>query len=189
LIKKEIMSTAEITAVKTGEQADWLLGLIAKQPLFKGFSAAHLQLLRASAMYSEFKTGEQLLQEGQPANRFYLVLEGKVVLEAEAAEQGMIYVQTLGPGEDLGWSWLFPPFHLHFSARALEPTKAVFFFGTRLLQQCDEDHDFGYEIMKRIAAAMLQSLDAVQQQLVKSDNTVEHLGGKPSMIRNRQGPQ
>jgi len=80
---------------------DQLLALIAQQRIFKGLSQSHLGLLGASAKYIEFKAGEQILREGQPANRFYLVLEGKVVLEAEAEEQGMIPIQTLRPGDDL----------------------------------------------------------------------------------------
>jgi CRP-like cAMP-binding protein len=160
------------------DQSRQLLAIIARQRFFKGLSEPHLQLLNASAMFIEYKAGEQILREGQPANRFYLVLEGKVVLETEAEERGMIPIQTLRPGDDLGWSWLFPPYRLHFSARAIEPTKALFFFGPRLRQQCEENHEFGYEIMKRVAAAMLQGLDAVRLQLVKCDNTLEHLGGK-----------
>ena len=77
---------------------------------------------------------------------------GIVSLEAEAADRRTLPIQTLGPGEDLGWSWLFPPYLMHFAARALEPTRVILFYGTRLRQQCEEDHDFGYEIMKRVAA-------------------------------------
>ena len=165
-------------SLSDSDPAGQLLGLIARQPMFQGLSQPHLDLLAASAMYSDFKMGEQILQEDQPANRFYLILEGKVELEAEAEEQGMIHIQTLGPGDDLGWSWLFPPYRLHFSVRAAEPTKAIFFYAPRLRQQCEEDPVFGFEIMKRIAAVMLKNLDAVQQQLVKFENRVEHLGGK-----------
>ena len=161
---------------------DSMLERIARQPLFKGLSEPHIHLLSASAMFSEFKVGEQILHEGESANRFYLILEGKVELEAEAMEQGMIHIQTLGPGDDLGWSWLFPPYYLHFSARAIEPTKAIFFYGTRLRQQCEEDHDFGFEIMKRITAVMLHNLDTIQQQLVKCENTIEHLGGNTTVV-------
>ena len=148
-----------------------LYALIAEQPFFKGLNAQQLQLLADSAMETQFEAGQSIFQAGSPANRFYLILEGKVVLESEAAELGMIPVQTLGPGDDLGWSWLFPPFYLHLSARALEPTRALFFYGTRLRNQCDQDHDLGYELMKRIAIVATQCLQATQLRLMECADT------------------
>ena len=103
-----------------------------------------------------------------PANRFYLILEGKVMLESEMEERGeMIPIQTLGPGDDLGWSWLFPPYTLHFSARALELTRTIFFYGPRLREQCEQDHELGYQIMKRITEVATQSLGATQRRLMQ----------------------
>jgi CRP-like cAMP-binding protein len=101
-------------------------------------------------------------------------LEGKVVLESETEERGvMIPIQTLGPGDDLGWSWLFPPYSLHFSARALEPTRTIFFYGPRLREQCEQDHELGYQIMKRIAEVATQSLEATQRRLMQCiDNNI-----------------
>ena len=68
----------------------------------------------------------------------------------------------------LGWSWLFPPYYWHFDARALEPTTAIFFYGTRLREQCEQDHDFGYEIMKRMTQVVIQRLQATRKQLLKA---------------------
>jgi CRP/FNR family transcriptional regulator, cyclic AMP receptor protein len=83
----------------------------------------------------------------------------------------MIPIQTLGPGDDLGWSWLFPPYYLHLSARALEPTRTIFFHGTRLREQCEQDHDLGYQLMKRIAEVLIQRLRATQQRLMECNDT------------------
>ena len=142
-----------------------LYNLIAEQPFFKGLTAGQLQLLTDSALEMKFAAGKQIFEEGSPANRFYLIVEGKVVLESEVAERGTIPIQTLGPGDDLGWSWLFPPCSLHLSARAVEPTRTIFFFGTRLREQCEEDHEFGYQLMKRIARVTAQCVRAMQQRL------------------------
>jgi hypothetical protein len=108
-------------------QSQALYALIAKQPFFKGLNAAHLRLLTESALQMQFETGQAIFAEGSPANRFYLILNGKVALESEMADRNVILLQTLGPGDDLGWSWLFPPYSLRFSARALEPTTTIFF--------------------------------------------------------------
>ena len=124
-------------------------------------------MLTESALPMEFEPGQVLLQEGGAANRFFLILTGKVVFEMEADANGAtIPIQTLGPGDDVGWSWLFPPFSLHFSARAVEPTRTIFFYGTRLREQCEQDHEFGYQLMKRIAEVATKCLQATQQSFV-----------------------
>src|SRR4030095_12478921 len=109
-----------------------LLALIAQQPFFEGMGVHHLRLLADSAMETQFEPGQWIYRQGDPANRFYLILEGKVVIESEVKERGMIPIRILGAGDDLGWAWLFSPYYMHFSARAIHPTRAIFFYGTRL---------------------------------------------------------
>jgi len=141
--------------------------LIAEQPFFKGLNNEQLQLLAASALEMKFETGAIIFEEGSPANRFYLILKGRVELSSEMEDRNVIPIQTLGLGDDLGWSWLFPPYSMHFTARALEPTTTIFFYGTRLREQCEQDHEFGYQLMKRIAEVATQSLRATQRRLMQ----------------------
>ncbi len=148
-----------------------LCATIAGQPFFQGLSPGHIQLLAASAMEKNFAAGQEIFEAGSPANRFYLILEGRVTLESEVTDQKLVPVQTLGPGDDLGWSWLFPPYYLHFSAHALTPVRTVFFYGTRLREQCEQDHELGYQLMKRIAEVTTQSLRATQQRLFEYAGT------------------
>ena len=144
-----------------------LYALIAQQPFFKGLNTQQLQLLAVSALEMKFETGATIFEEGSPANRFYLILTGRVVLSSEMEDRNVIPIQTLGPGDDLGWSWLFAPYSMHFTARALEPTTTIFFYGTRLREQCELDHELGYQIMKRIAEVTTQSLRATQRRLMQ----------------------
>ena len=81
----------------------------------------------------------------------------------------MIVIQTLGPGDELGWSWLIRSSNLLLSARALEPTRTIFFYGTHLRKQCEQDHELGYQLMKRIAEVATRCVRAMQQCL--SDRT------------------
>ena len=155
-------------AVATGNPASsQLLALIAQQPFFKGLSEPHLRLLAESAMVTEFKAGQWIYRQDDPANRFYLILDGKVLIESAVKERGMIPIRTLGPGDDLAWAWLFPPYYMHFSARATEPTRAIFFYGTRLREQCEENHELGYQLMNRIAEVVIQNLHATQKRLME----------------------
>ena len=158
--------------VVTGNPASsQLLTLVEQQPFFSGLSGRHLQLLADSAMEIQFKAGEWIFRQGDPANRFYLILDGKVLIESKVKERGMMPIRTLGPGDDLAWAWLFPPYYMHFSACAIEPTRTIFFYGTRLREQCDANHELGYQLMKRIAKVVVQNLNATQQRLLECTDT------------------
>ena len=74
-------------------------------------------------------------------------------------------VQTLGAGEVLGWSWLFPPFLWDFQARAAEPTHVVVVSGARLLVTAECNHAFGYELMKRVVKIVIHRLQSTRKQL------------------------
>jgi CRP/FNR family transcriptional regulator, cyclic AMP receptor protein len=69
----------------------------------------------------------------------------------------------------LGWSWMFPPYVWQFTARAVEPTTAVFFYGTILREYCEKDHSLGYELFKRMSVVMLRRLQAARKQMLSLD--------------------
>jgi CRP/FNR family transcriptional regulator, cyclic AMP receptor protein len=151
---------------KEGRGPDDLEKIIAEHPFLKGLSPHQCRILTDCAMFTKFEPGELLLREGDPANRFYLILRGKVSVESYAPDSGATPIQTVGGGEVLGWSWLFPPYYWHFSARAVELTEAVFFYGTPLRDECEADHDLGYELLKRMAEVMMKRLQATRRQLL-----------------------
>jgi CRP-like cAMP-binding protein len=151
-------------AAPTG--ADPLAALLARHPFLEGLRAQDVGSLAAVAMAVEFAPGDVILREGDPANRFYLIRTGAVALEAEVPDRGRVLIQTLGPGDVLGWSWLFPPYHWHWDARALERTTAVFFYGTRLREECESNPQLGYELTKRMTHALIHRLQAAVRELL-----------------------
>ena len=146
---------------------------LAAQPFLRGLAQRHLELLVADAMPAVFKAGELILEEGGPANRFYLIRSGKVVLQAPRdLEHDPIPIDTIEAGGVLGWSWLFPPHFWHFDARTLTPVQAIFFYGTRLREQCDADPELGYELMKRVGAVVIERLQATRRRLAEWDKRI-----------------
>jgi len=139
----------------------------ALHPFFEGMRDEHLKILSESSMYAQFEAGEVIFREGEPANQFYLIQSGEVEIEADLNGQGLAPIQKVGSGEVLGWSWLFPPYYWHFNARAIKRTTATFYYGTRLREQAEENHDLGYELMKRISQLLLERLQATRNQLIK----------------------
>jgi CRP-like cAMP-binding protein len=137
---------------------------ITHHALFAGMKPEHLGLLTEDAKTADFKAGELLFREREPANQFYLIDRGRIALEAHEPTDGTREVQTLGPGDVIGWSWLFPPFAWHFQARAIEPVSVIVLSGAHLLVIAERDHDFGYELMKRVAQVVIRRLQATRKQ-------------------------
>ena len=137
---------------------------ITNHRFFLGMKPEHLGALTAGAKAAQYKAGEMLCREGEPAGQFYLIESGKVALEAHDPADGTAPVETLGAGDVLGWSWLFPPFVWHFQARAIEPTKVIILSGGHLLVTAEDNHDFGYELMKRIAQVVIHRLQAARKE-------------------------
>ena len=146
-----------------------LYAVIAGHPFFQGMAETHLKMLAGLAMQMRFLAGAHIFKQGELANRFYLILEGRVEITSQSTEAGAALIETLSSGDQLGWSWLFEPHFFHFSALALTTTKAIFFYGTVLRQQCDDDHELGFAIMKRIARGMTRDLSAYRQSRMVSN--------------------
>ena len=161
-MKPDLSSPQAISEMQ--ERIQILRAQIAAHPFVRGLTKEQLATLADCAMETQFKQGELVFREGEFANRFYLIIEGEVVLES-GVNGGATPIGTIGTNEVLGWSWLFPPYYWHFSARALKPTRAIFFYGTWLREHCEHDHDLGYELIKRMAEVMIQRLQSTRQQL------------------------
>ena len=128
-----------------------------------GLKKEHIEQLAACSMPVEFEAGTVIFKTGDPANRFYLIGEGSVVLRSPKGSE----VQRIGAGEVLGWSWLFEPYEWQFDAVALEHTSAVFFYGTRLREFCETHSDFGYELMKRCSGIAIRRLEHTLRKLAE----------------------
>ena len=77
-------------------------------------------------------------------------------------------IDTIGAGDLLGWSWIFPPYIWHFTARAVELTNSIFFYGTILREYCDKDSALGYELFKRMSEVMIRRLQGTRTQLLEA---------------------
>jgi len=133
---------------------------------FEGLPRRYLEVIAGCARFARFDADVAIFLEGAPADRFFVLREGRVTLEVFSPERGRIVVQTLGPGDALGWSWLFPPYRWHLDAMAREPVAAIAFDGACLRGKCHVDHELGYELMGRFGQLMLQRLKATRLQLL-----------------------
>jgi CRP/FNR family cyclic AMP-dependent transcriptional regulator len=134
--------------------------------LFAGLDSRYLDLLSHYAWSVGFADGSFLFREGQPAEKFFLILDGKVSLETAAPGSGAIVVQTIGGGEVAGFSWLLEPHRWEFDGRAVGTVRAIGLDGARLREECDEDPALGYELMRRFARLATRRMQAARIRLL-----------------------
>jgi CRP-like cAMP-binding protein len=127
---------------------------------FDRLTPAHRSLIATTARDVTFPAGATIFSDGQPARGCWLIGSGQIALGTEVPGRGLVVVQTLGPGEVLGWSWLVPPYHWHFTATASTDVSAVEFDTTRLRGIADRDPALGYPLslgLFEIVVARLQN--------------------------------
>jgi len=140
--------------------------IIREHPFFKGMDDRYIKIIVGCAKNERFAAAHVIAHEGEPADRFYLIREGLVALELMVPKRGFTTLQTIGDGDILGWSWLLPPYRWRFGARTVRPTRALAFDGKCLRGKCEEDHDLGYELLKRFASVTAERLEATRLQLM-----------------------
>jgi len=143
-----------------------LESILAEHPFFKGLEPRYMQLITGCASNVRFTSGEYIFREGERAEHFYIIREGKIALETHDAQRGRVIIETIEAGEVLGWSWLFPPYHWHFSARAVKETRAIALDGACLRAKGEAYHDLGYELAMRVARIIMERLQATRLQLL-----------------------
>jgi CRP/FNR family cyclic AMP-dependent transcriptional regulator len=121
-------------------------------PLFRSLSVQHRQTLAQCSQRASFDTGDKVVETGDLTEGFFVVTGGSISLESPDTYPAE-HVRTLGPGDILGWSWLFPPDYWQFNAVAKEATEAIFFSTSRLCQACDKDRNFGFQLFKLMSPA------------------------------------
>jgi CRP/FNR family transcriptional regulator, cyclic AMP receptor protein len=140
--------------------------LIRDAPVFTGLSDDRLEMIAGCATNVHFDEDAVLFREGDPADVFYLVRDGSIALETFVPARGAVTIETLGAGEVVGWSWLFPPYRWHFDARALMPVRATAFDGACLRDKCEADPALGFDLISRFARVMIERLQWTRLRLL-----------------------
>ncbi|GIW92368.1 MAG: hypothetical protein KatS3mg110_0409 [Pirellulaceae bacterium] len=152
--------------------------------------SAHLpeDVVRQFAVRGELEqcpAGTVLFREGSPAFALYLVVSGRVALEMRVPGRGDVRILTLGPGDMIGWSSLVGQRKMTATAVAIEDTQSIKLPAVTLQELCDQDHHFGYHLMRRMAEALAQRLLATRLQLLDLfSDTVTH---EPGTARDGDG--
>jgi CRP/FNR family transcriptional regulator, cyclic AMP receptor protein len=147
--------------------------IIQSHPFWQGINPRYLTRLNECAALVKFGVEQPIFRTGAEAEHFYLICSGHVALETFVPGKGAITIEMLGPGQAVGWSWLFPPYRWHFNARSVDLTEVISFGVHGLRKYAAENHDFGYELAIRVGQVVLERLQATRLQLLEFYTTSE----------------
>ena len=119
--------------------------------------------LARDVAYADLTT---IFAEGEPAAGCWLIRAGQVALATQIPGRGDVVVQTLGAGDVLGWSWLVPPHHWHFSATATGPVSAIQLDTGRLRALAEHDTSLGYPLSLGLFENLLARLQSTRSRLL-----------------------
>jgi CRP/FNR family transcriptional regulator, cyclic AMP receptor protein len=156
-----------------------LIAILNRYPFAEELQPGHLEKLCAIACEIDFKKDEIIFREGAECKWFYLLMSGKVLLEIPVGSC-VLGLETLGPGDELGWSSMLMRESRHFQARALEPVTTLAFDGTELIRACKADKSLGFALLYRVLGVVARRMQATRMRLVdvyssKAEDAVLHV--------------
>ncbi|OFZ81384.1 MAG: hypothetical protein A3K03_00170 [Bdellovibrionales bacterium RIFOXYD1_FULL_44_7] len=137
---------------------------IRNNPFFHGLDENYLDFIIRSAVNARFKAGDYVFREGENADKFFVIVEGKMHLGAFKPDGSETVIMSPSSADIVGWSWLIPPFRWHIDAKVSEETKLVVINAKSIRAKFSEDTRLGYELLRRFFPIMEQRLNAAYFQ-------------------------
>ena len=139
---------------------------LATHPFLHGMPRDQLGVLAGISSDIRFPARHRIFEDGGNATRFWLIQSGHVSLDLHVPGEGPVVIDTIGMGELLGWTWLFPPFKWAFGAVAATPVEAFEFDAPAVREACAADPGLGYELNQRITRVLAKRLQATRIRLI-----------------------
>jgi len=115
----------------------------------------------------EYEAGTEIYQEGDRAEKIYLVQQGRVAVEVEirAGKKSVVYTET--PGKMFGYPSLVKPHAYESSARCVDKVRIISIKADDLVNKIFKaDCRRGYLVMNKLAEIIAQKLHETRQQLL-----------------------
>jgi CRP-like cAMP-binding protein len=144
-----------------------LEGLLGDHVFFAGLDPTYLSLLAGCAKNVVVPGEGFLFREGEQADKFFLIRDGRLALEVAAPGRRPITVQTLSVDDVVGFSWLAGRQHQwQFDGWVIERIHALELDGACLRGKCEADPKLGYELMRRFAELASERLQVTRLQML-----------------------
>ena len=160
--------------------------LLRKVSIFEGLTDSQLERIAEICREETHPAGSLIIEEGEPAERLYVLREGRVALEMGVRmwperRVRQMRVETLNAGQPFGLSTLTDSDLRTMSARAVDRCRSITLGGQDLRRLMDSDPVMGYEINAGLSNVLAERLRYTRLSLT------EFLG--QSQVAEEQTPE
>ncbi len=121
-----------------------------------------------SIRLNTYQKTEYVFRENEPANNFYMIKKGRVVLEHSVVHKVAVTVGAVLPGDSFGWSSIINDENYTINAFCTEPSEIYVVNGQEIISILDSDHTMGYQMMKKIMDVIRRRLNFRTEQFIKA---------------------
>jgi CRP-like cAMP-binding protein len=124
-------------------------------PLFSELSAEQMRAVIELCREECFYPGRTLFEDGEPATKMYVLVEGEIEVFFAIGDAGMVKVDRLCPGEIFGCSALVPPYIHTSSARPSTQIEVLEIDAAALRELFMVDPRLAVSIQKQVIQCLL----------------------------------
>jgi CRP-like cAMP-binding protein len=136
-------------------------------PCFLDLKPNQLEKLADIVSVHQLDKGECLFNEGDRTDTLFILLDGQVCVTHHIPAHGDLITYIAEPLDFIGWSSLTPVVRQRTgSTCATEPSRLLAFNTDTLMHLCEEDHDIGFVVMRRIANVVASRMLTMRLQLL-----------------------
>ena len=144
-----------------------LINLLQTIPWFQELEPALFEKMAGICEAVSFDAGYYLFREGDKEDYLYIVVEGRVALEIHVPGRGKMRIYTAEAMDIVGWSSITPVVRQRTAtARVVLPSRLIRMQASQLYKLCDDDHDLGYVVMRRLSNVVASRLLTTRLQLL-----------------------
>lgn len=118
-----------------------------------------------------FDKRELVFRQGEKARHFYMLKEGKVILEQRITDKIAVSVSAIKPGNSFGWSAMLDGEEYSIDAVCAEPSKVFSLRDEKIKALFEEDHSLGFIMSQRLLHIIKKRYDIRTEQFIK---TIRH---------------
>jgi CRP/FNR family transcriptional regulator len=139
---------------------DEKLKILGKVPFFQDLSKTELAQICQSFAQREFKKGEYIFWEGDPASWLYVIKEGKVKVVKHTASGKEMVLEIITPGDICGGGAIFSQTY-SASAKAVEKTIAFYISGQNLFNLLSKHQNLAKGIILYLGGKLMKAHEMI----------------------------
>ena len=134
---------------------------------FRGLSTADRKRILARFRAEEYRAGQVFFQQGQPADRLYLLISGQVEIRFKPYDGEALTVSAIEPGGVFGWSAALGRTSYTSGAVGTADGRCLSIRGRDLRQICEEHPTTGVVLLERLAEVIALRLTSTHDHVME----------------------